>query len=121
LTTNDWPFGADCRNIRDVKGEYRATRIYQWLSSRASSFRSVASGRGTIRTVRTEVTEERQRLILLAGRATAGFDLCPFCGQKLAPATVESTQGHLSEGSISPEPAPVDRPPPRLAGGSSTK
>jgi len=116
LTTNDWPFAADCRNIRDVKGDYRATRIYQWLSRRASSFRSVASGRGPIRTVRTEVTEERQRLILLAGRATAGFDLCPFCGQKLAPAPapVVFTQGRLSEGSISQEPAPVDRPPPRL-------
>jgi len=47
-------------------------RIYQWLSQRASFFHSQTSGRGTSgtsRTIRTEVTVERQGMTLLVGGA----------------------------------------------------
>ena len=40
-------------------------RLYQWLTQRASSFRSDTSDGGTSRTVRTEVTVERQGMTLL--------------------------------------------------------
>jgi len=88
-------------------------RIYQWLSKRASFFcsdifRSDTSGHGTGRIVRTEVTVERQGLILLVGGAAAGFDNCPLCGQKLAPAQAEQAKLRLQQGSISGEDLPVD-------------
>jgi hypothetical protein len=83
-------------------------RLYQWLSQRASFFRSDTSGRGTTRTVRTEVTVQREGLTLLFGGAAAGFDVCPLCGQKLAPAQVDSARLRLQQGSISQEDLPVD-------------
>ena len=83
-------------------------RIYQWLSGRASFFRSDTSGHGTSRTVRTEVTVERQGMTLLVGGATAGFDNCPLCGQKLAPAQAEQSRLRLQKGSISQGDLPVD-------------
>jgi hypothetical protein len=65
-------------------------RLYQWLSGRASFFRSDTSGRGASRTVRTEVTVERQGVtLLLGGAAAVSFDVCPLCGNKLAPAQTE--------------------------------
>jgi len=64
-------------------------RIYQWLSGRASFFRSDTSGRGANRTLRTEVTVERQGMTLLVGGVAAGFDTCPLCGQTLAPTKAE--------------------------------
>ncbi len=75
-------------------------RIYQWLSGRARSFRSDTSGHGTSRTVRTEVTVERQGMTLLVGGA-ACFDSCPLCGQKLAPAQAEQARLRLQQGSTS--------------------
>ena len=83
-------------------------RIYQWLSQRASFFHSQTSGRGTSRTVRTEVTVERQGMTLLVGGTAAGFDNCPLCGQKLAPAQAEQARRRLQQGSIAPEDLPVD-------------
>ncbi|MGA7078009.1 MAG: hypothetical protein WBQ43_12765 [Terriglobales bacterium] len=83
-------------------------RIYQWLSGRASFFRSDASGRGTSRTVRTEVTVERQGTTLLMGGAGMRFDLCPFCGQKLAPEQAGPARLRLQTGSISQEDLPLD-------------
>ncbi len=83
-------------------------RLYQWLSQRASSFRSDTSSRGTSRTVRTEVTVERQGMTLLMGGSAAGFDNCPLCGQKLAPAQAEQARLRLQQGSISPDNSPVD-------------
>jgi len=59
-------------------------RLYQWLSGRTSFFHSERPERGTGRTVRTEVTVERQGMTLLVGGVAAGFDICPLCGQKLA-------------------------------------
>jgi hypothetical protein len=76
-------------------------RLYQWLSERASFFRSEKPSRGTSRTVRTEVTVERQGMTLLVGGVAAGFDLCPLCGQKLAPAQAEQARLRLQSGSIS--------------------
>jgi hypothetical protein len=88
-------------------------RLYQWLSGRASFFRSDTSGRGASRTVRTEVTVERQGMTLLAGgMAAAGFDTCPLCGSKVAPDQAEQPSGRLLKGSISQETGPVDSPPP---------
>jgi hypothetical protein len=73
----------------------RTNRLYQWLSQRASFFRPDTSGRGTSRTVRTEVTVQRERITLLVGDAAAGFDTCPLCGNKLAPAQAEQPRLRL--------------------------
>ncbi|MFY9844158.1 MAG: hypothetical protein WA718_19720 [Terriglobales bacterium] len=83
-------------------------RLYQWLSKRASFFRSDASGRGTSRTVRTEVTVERQGMTLLVGGAPAAFENCPLCGQRLAPAHAEQARLRLQKGSIAQEDPPAD-------------
>jgi hypothetical protein len=87
-------------------------RLYQWLSKVASSSRLDTPGRGIRRIARTEVTVERQDMILLAGGAVAaGFDTCPLCGSKLAPAQ-EQLCGRLLKGAISQETGPIDSPPP---------
>jgi hypothetical protein len=83
-------------------------RLYQWVSQRASFFRSDVSGRGTNRTVRTEVTVERQGMTLLIGGAASGFENCPLCGQQLAPAQAEQARLRLQEGSISQKDLPAD-------------
>ncbi len=85
-------------------------RLYQWFQERASFFRSGISSPGTTRTVRTEVTIQREGLTLLLGGAAAGFDHCPLCGQKLAPAQAEQARLRLQEGSISQEDPPSDLP-----------
>jgi len=54
------------------------------------------------------VTVERQGMTLLVGGAAAGFDVCPLCGQKLAPAQAEQARLRLQKGSISPEDSPAD-------------
>ena len=77
----------------------RTNRLYQWLRRRASFFRSDLSGRSTSRTVRTEVTVQREGITLLMGDAAAGFDNCPLCGSKLAPAQAEQTRLRLQKGS----------------------
>jgi len=87
-------------------------RLYQWLSGRASFFRSDTSGHGASRTVRTEVTVERQGMTLLVGGAAAGFDICPLCGTKLAPNQAERLGDRLLKGSISHGPGRVDVPSP---------
>jgi hypothetical protein len=99
----------DCRNIRGLNNEVVMNRLYQWLSGRASLPHSDTSGRGTSRTVRTEVKVERQGMTLLVGSAAAaGFVVCPLCGQNLVPAQAEQARLRLQEGSISPENLPVD-------------
>jgi len=86
-------------------------RLYQWLSGRASFFRTDTTTRGAGRTVRTEVTVEQQSTTMLVGGATAAdFDTCPLCGSKLAPDQAEQPSGRLLEGSISQGPGPVDGP-----------
>jgi hypothetical protein len=74
-------------------------RLYQWLRRRASFFRSDSSGRGTSRTVRTEVTVQREGITLLVGDAAAAFDTCPLCGSKLDVAQAEQARLRLQKGS----------------------
>jgi uncharacterized Zn finger protein (UPF0148 family) len=64
-------------------------RLYQWLSERARFFRSDTSDQGMRRTVRTEVTVEREGMTLMMGGTAAGFDICPLCGNKLTPSQTE--------------------------------
>jgi hypothetical protein len=69
-------------------------RLYQWFSERASFFHSHTVVHGTSRTVRTEVTVQREGITLLSGGSAAvDFDACPLCGQKLAPPQVEQVFG----------------------------
>lgn len=86
-------------------------RLYQWLSERASFFRYDAVGHGTNRIVRTETTVRREGMTLLVGSA-ASLDICPLCGNKLAPTQAEQARLRLPEGSISQETGPVDTQPP---------
>jgi len=51
------------------------------------------SSGGTSRTVRTEVTVQREGMTVLVGGA--GFEICPLCGQKLAPAQAEQARLRL--------------------------
>jgi hypothetical protein len=46
--------------------------------------------------------------LLVGGGATADFDNCPLCGQKLAPAQAEQARLRLQQGSISQDDSPVD-------------
>jgi hypothetical protein len=110
-----WPFKA-CQNLSKlVTGLFCATaatfaavqggtvtkRLYQWLSQRASSFQSGATANTTNRTVRTEVTVERQSSAVLMGGAAVGFDTCPLCGTKLGPDQAEQARLRLPKGPIS--------------------
>jgi hypothetical protein len=47
-------------------------------------------------------------MTLLVWGATNGFDNCPHCGQKLAPAQTEQARLRLQQGSISQEDPAVD-------------
>jgi hypothetical protein len=76
--------------------------LYQWLSGRASFFRSDTTNRAVSRTVRTEVTVQREGMALLVGDATAaGFHVCPLCGAELAPKQAEQVSSRLLKGSTS--------------------
>lgn len=88
--------------------EDRTKRLYQWLSGRASFFRSDPSANTARRTVRTEVTVEQASMTLMVGGAAPGFDICPLCGQKLAPAQAEQARLRLQKGSISQDDLPAD-------------
>jgi len=82
----------DCPNIRGQYRENRTKGLYQWLTHRASFFRSVSSESTASRTVRTEVTVERHGTTVVMGGAAAAFDTCPLCGSKLAPDKAEPAQ-----------------------------
>jgi len=86
--------------------------LYQWLFGRASFFRSDRSDQGMSRTVRTEVTVQQERMTLMVDGAAAGFDICPLCGTKLAPAPTGQGTARLQKGSLSQETIPVDHSPP---------
>jgi hypothetical protein len=92
--------------------EIRVLRLYQWLSERASFFRYVAVGHPNRSTVRTETTVRREGVTLLVGNVAASLDICPLCGNKLAPAQADQARLRLLEGAISQEPGPVDSQPP---------
>jgi hypothetical protein len=93
-------FGAPAATFAARNQEDRTKRLYQWLSQRASFFRSDTVSQSTGHTVRTEVTVQQESMTLLAG-AAAVFDRCPLCGQKLVPAQEVGGKLRLSEGSIS--------------------
>ena len=59
-------------------------RLYQWLSHRASFFRSDSFSGGRVRSVRTDVILERQETILVVSGAAADLNYCPFCGRVLS-------------------------------------
>jgi hypothetical protein len=82
-------------------------RLYQWFRGWASFFRSGTPGQGSTRTVRTEVTV-REGMTLLVGGVAAGFEICPLCGQKLAPAEAEQARRRLLDGSTSRDDLPAD-------------
>jgi hypothetical protein len=87
-------------------------RLYQWLSERASLFRSNRSDPGMRRTVRTEVMVQQEGVSLTLSGAVAGLDVCPLCGHKLAPAQTEQVTARLQQGSFSQKTVRIDRPPP---------
>jgi hypothetical protein len=47
-------------------------------------------------------------MTLMVGGAAPGFDICPLCGQKLAPAQAEQARLRLQKGSISQDDLPAD-------------
>ena len=93
-------FSATAATFAASKRENRTKGLYQWLTQRASFFRSDRSGESTGRTVRTEVTVERQGTTLLVS-SVAGFDTCPLCGSKLVPEQAERVRLSLPKGPIS--------------------
>jgi hypothetical protein len=76
-------------------------RLYQWLSQRASSFRSDTTVNTVSRRVHTKVTVQREAVTLVVGDAGSGFDVCPLCGTKLAPDQAEQARLRLPKGPIS--------------------
>jgi hypothetical protein len=112
LRTIDWPFLGDCPNIRGQYRENRTKGLYQWLTQGASFFRSEVAGRGTSRTVRTEVTVEQQGLTLLMSGSATGFADCPLCGQKLEAG--ERAASVRLEGSVSLEGGQMTVLPPEV-------
>ncbi len=87
-------------------------RLYQWISERASFFRSDISAQGatTTRTICTEVTVQREGMTLMVTGAAAAFELCPLCGQKIAPAQPEPASFRLQK--ASPHAGPAKGPSP---------
>jgi hypothetical protein len=65
------------------------------MTQRASFFRFAASGPGTSRTVRTEVTFERESITLSVNGPA--LNLCPNCGHALAPPQVPQAGLDLEE------------------------
>ncbi|MGA8431180.1 MAG: hypothetical protein WB729_15260 [Candidatus Sulfotelmatobacter sp.] len=81
---------------RPVNKENRTKRLYQWLTQRASFFHFAEYARGTSRTVRTEVTFERESITLSVNGPA--LDPCPMCGRALPPPQGEQTGLRLEEG-----------------------
>jgi hypothetical protein len=82
-------------------GKELGNRLYQWLRQRTTRSYAEDTDQGGRRTIRTEVTVQReQRTVVLGGAASDGFDTCPFCGHTLA-----STQAAQA-----PDPLPEDSP-----------
>lgn len=86
------------RSRREDRG--RVQRLYQWLSHRASFFRSDSSSGGRARSVRTDVMLERQETILVVSGAAADLNCCPFCGQRLAGTQAEEARSRLQRNSM---------------------
>jgi hypothetical protein len=88
-------------------------RLYQWFSERTSFFHSDVPSTRTSRTVRTEVTVQRERMTVLVGSAGGtGFDICPLCGNEFAPAEADRLSSCPHKGSVSKARAPLAGPCP---------
>jgi hypothetical protein len=83
-------------------------QLYQWLRRRTSLFRSKKADPGATQTVCTEVTVHRERTTVLVAGVGKVFDICPLCGQSMAPAQAERARLHLVEGSTAQEDLPAD-------------
>ena len=65
--------------------------------------RGETSGHGASRTVRTEVTVEREETIVLVGNVASGAsETCPLCGHKPASEHSAMVRGSLAAGPGSP-------------------
>jgi len=93
-----WPFLIERRRIPTLNERGRVKELYQRLFRRAMSFLLGSSAPAGGRVVRTEVTVERQGVtVLLSGVAAADFDICPLCGQRLAPTQAEQMRSCLQK------------------------
>lgn len=107
--TRHWPFLIECHSIPTLNERGRVKELYQRLFRRAMSFLSRSAPTGG-RVIQTEVTVERQSVtVLLSGVASADFEMCPLCGQALAPTHAEPIRGCLQKGLASPKELPGDR------------
>jgi hypothetical protein len=87
--------------MRVVQGQGRTQKLYQRLFNWAR-FGSSPSVPVVTRVVHTDVTVDRQGVtVLLSGGAAADFDICPLCGQTLAPAQRAQIRAGLQKGSAS--------------------
>ena len=89
-------------------------RLYQWFTERASFSASDAVANRMSRTVQTEVTVQREAMTLLVGEGLPGFNICPLCGQKVAPTHVGLASSHLQKVSTAPEVGSVIAPMPKI-------
>lgn len=87
-------------------------RLYQWLSARTSFFRYEATVHGPTGTVRTETTTVREGILLVPGNAAASLNICPLCGNTLAPIHAQQARLRLLEGTSSQEADPAGTHPP---------
>lgn len=88
----------------DRRGRGRVQKLYQRLFQRARFSRPGSSTSIVSRTVRTEVTVERQATTVLTGGIPAtSFSTCTLCGQKLDQPQAEQTRLRLRQSSNSPE------------------
>ncbi len=59
-------------------------RLYRWFQEHASLFRRTVWEQDGSRTMRREVTvEKEERRLLVRSSVSQDLDVCPFCGQKL--------------------------------------
>lgn len=107
--TCHWPFLVERRSIPTLTERGRVKELYQRLFRRAISFLAGSSAPTGGRVVQTEVTVERHGVtVLLSGVAAADFDVCPLCGQRLAPTQAEQITGCLQKASASRHELPGD-------------
>jgi hypothetical protein len=107
--TRHWPFLIERRTMPALNERGRVKELYQRLFRRAMSFLSGSSAPTGCRVVHTEVTVERQGVtVLLSGVAAADFDICPLCGQRLAPTQADQIRGCLQKGPASRHELPGD-------------
>ena len=74
-------------------------RFFQSLCERVGFSRAQPLRHGESRTIRTEVTVEREETTVQLGGVTFGpLDTCPMCGHKLAPGQARQARGRRAGG-----------------------